>query len=142
MSDTFPLLLKEGWPDHSLIMIQMLIPAGVVDCCLLNFRALSFFDFKMDHNSASAEVDLFLGDDLKNLRLFLLKRFGFFISIKERRNQRINHPGRERKYCIYKIINPPDHPSFKRRGNFFLQFLFHPQSLGRRLYPRRRVVRT
>jgi hypothetical protein len=31
MSDTFPLLLKEGWPDHSLIMIQMLIPAGVVD---------------------------------------------------------------------------------------------------------------
>jgi hypothetical protein len=32
MSDTFPLLLKEGWPDHFLIMIQMLIPAGVVDC--------------------------------------------------------------------------------------------------------------
>jgi hypothetical protein len=31
MSDTFPLLLKEGWPDHFLIMIQMLIPAGVVD---------------------------------------------------------------------------------------------------------------
>jgi hypothetical protein len=32
MPDTFPLLLKEGWPDHFLIMIQMLIPAGVVDC--------------------------------------------------------------------------------------------------------------
>jgi hypothetical protein len=32
MPDTFPLLLKEGWPDHLLIMIQMLIPAGVVDC--------------------------------------------------------------------------------------------------------------
>jgi hypothetical protein len=31
MSDTFPLLLKEGWPDHSLTVIQMLIPAGVVD---------------------------------------------------------------------------------------------------------------
>jgi hypothetical protein len=31
MSDKFPLLLKEGWPDHFLIMIQMLIPAGVVD---------------------------------------------------------------------------------------------------------------
>jgi hypothetical protein len=31
MSDTFPLLLKEGWPEHSLIMIQMQIPAGVVD---------------------------------------------------------------------------------------------------------------
>jgi len=46
MFDTFPpakagqaLLLKESlsrisgrWPDHFLIMIQMLIPAGVVDC--------------------------------------------------------------------------------------------------------------
>ena len=74
MSDNFPLLLKEGWPDHSLIMIQMLIPAGVVDC----------FDFKMFHNSASAEVDLFLSADLKNLRLFLLKRFWLFISIKIR----------------------------------------------------------
>ena len=63
MSDTFPLLLKEGWPDHFLIMIQTLIPAGVVDC------------FKMFHNTASAEVELFLSDDLKNLRLFLLKRF-------------------------------------------------------------------
>jgi hypothetical protein len=31
MPDTFPLLLKEGWPDYFLIMIQMLIPAGVVD---------------------------------------------------------------------------------------------------------------
>jgi hypothetical protein len=43
--------LKEGWPDHSLIMIQMLIPVGVVDCCPLNFLALSFFDFKTFHNS-------------------------------------------------------------------------------------------
>jgi hypothetical protein len=34
MSDTFPLLLKEGWPDHILIKIQMMIPAGVVDCYL------------------------------------------------------------------------------------------------------------
>jgi hypothetical protein len=68
MSDTFPLLLKEGWPDHFLIIIQMLIPAGVVDC-------------------ASAEVDLFLRDDLKNLRLFLLKRFWFFMPIKARINQ-------------------------------------------------------
>jgi hypothetical protein len=69
MSDTFPLLLKEGWPDHSLIMIQMLIPAGVVD---------------VFHNSTSAEVDLFLSDNLKNLRLFLLKKFWFIISIKVR----------------------------------------------------------
>jgi hypothetical protein len=39
------------------------------------------------HNSVSAEVDLFLNDDLKNLRLFLLKRFWFFISMKIRINQ-------------------------------------------------------
>jgi hypothetical protein len=32
-------------------------------------------------------VDLFLSDDLKNLRLFLLKRFWFFIPIKVRRDQ-------------------------------------------------------
>ena len=32
MPDRFPLLLKEGWPDHFLVMIQILIPAGVVDC--------------------------------------------------------------------------------------------------------------
>jgi len=31
MPDTFPLLLKEGWPDHFINMVQMLIPAGVVD---------------------------------------------------------------------------------------------------------------
>ena len=31
MPDTFPLLLKEGCPDHFLIIIQMLIPARVVD---------------------------------------------------------------------------------------------------------------
>jgi hypothetical protein len=41
----------------------------------------------MFRNSASAEVDLFLNDDLKNLRLLLLKRFWFFMSIKVRRNQ-------------------------------------------------------
>ena len=28
-------------------------------------------------------------------------------------------PGRETKYDKYQIINHPDHPSFKRRGNFF-----------------------
>jgi hypothetical protein len=54
----------------------MLIPAGVVD------------------NSASAEADLFLSNDQKKIRLFLQKRFWFFIPIKLRRNQLINHPGR------------------------------------------------
>ena len=39
------------------------------------------------HNLASTEVDLFLSDDLKNLKLFLLKRFWFFMSIKVRINQ-------------------------------------------------------
>ena len=48
MSDTFPLLLKEGWPDHFLIMIQMLIPAGVVDW---DFHQAHF------HNTAAAEED-------------------------------------------------------------------------------------
>jgi hypothetical protein len=38
-------------------------------------------------NSTSAEVDLFLSDDLKKLRLFLLKRFWFFMPKKVRRNQ-------------------------------------------------------
>ena len=32
--------------------------------------------------AASAEVPLFLRNDLKDLRLFLLKRFLFFIDIK------------------------------------------------------------
>jgi len=41
-----------------------------------------YFDFKMSHNAASAEVDLFLRDALKDLRSFLLKRFLFFIDIK------------------------------------------------------------
>ena len=78
--------MKEGWPDHFLIMIQMLIPAGVVDC-QLSFHKVFLISIDMFHNSASAEVDLFLSDDLKNLRLFLLKRFWFFIPIKVRRNQ-------------------------------------------------------
>jgi hypothetical protein len=68
MPYTFPILLKEGWPDHFIIMILILIPAGVVDF----------------HNSASAEVGLFLRDDLKNL--LLSKRFWFFMPIKVRRN--------------------------------------------------------
>jgi len=40
----------------------------------------------MSHNSASAEVDLFLSDDLKDLRPFLLKRFVFFIVIKVKKS--------------------------------------------------------
>lgn len=44
MSDTFPLLLKEGWPGHSLIIMEKLIPAGVVDC-LFKFRIIFFEGF-------------------------------------------------------------------------------------------------
>jgi len=44
MSNTFPLLLKEGWPDHFLIMIQMLIPAGEVDL-LFKFQIFSFEEY-------------------------------------------------------------------------------------------------
>ena len=42
MPDIFPLLLKEGWPDHFLIMIQMPIPVGVVDCLSIQFPDLLF----------------------------------------------------------------------------------------------------
>jgi hypothetical protein len=38
------LVLKEGWPDHFLIRIQMLIPAGVVDC-LFKLGIYSFEGF-------------------------------------------------------------------------------------------------
>jgi len=31
MTYKFPLLLKEGWPDHQLSMFKIFIPAGVVD---------------------------------------------------------------------------------------------------------------
>jgi hypothetical protein len=45
MPDTFPLLLKEGWPDHfDNHNIQMRIPAGVVDC-LFKFRIFPFEGF-------------------------------------------------------------------------------------------------
>ncbi len=80
-----PLLLKEGWPDRLIInALQSMIPAGVVDC-LLNYLPSRFLDFKMFHNAASAEVDLFLRDDLKDLRPFLLKRLLLFIVTKVRR---------------------------------------------------------
>jgi hypothetical protein len=100
-------LLKEGWPDHFLIMIQILISAGVVDC-------------------KSWLVPMWWSE---TLWLFLLKRFGFHTNT-GRINQGINHPGREIYYAIYLIINTPDHPSFKRRGNFFFAVLIHPQTLG------------
>ena len=87
------------------VMMRMLIPAGVVDC-LFKFRTFSFEGFFIS----------------------FLYKFWYL------EYYRINHPGREIKYCIYKIINRPDHPSFKRRGNFFTQFLIHFQSLSWRLW--------
>jgi hypothetical protein len=66
MFDTFPLLLKEGWPDHFLIMLQMLIPAGVVDC------------YASFHQ---AQLLVFLKHQKSQLGGYLLVR--------------INHPGRE-----------------------------------------------
>jgi hypothetical protein len=68
MSDTFPLLLKEGWPDHHLIMIPMLMPAGVVDF-LFKFRIFLNVRFK----------------GLKNYGTFFLNSIWsnrFFMSIK------------------------------------------------------------
>jgi hypothetical protein len=65
--------LKEGWPEYLIInALQRMIPAGVVDY-LLNFLPLRFLDFKMFHNASSAKVDLFLRDDMNDLRPFLLK---------------------------------------------------------------------
>ena len=90
MSDTFPLLLKEGWPDHFLIMIQMLIPAGVVDC-LFKFRIfpLKVFLISFFTNSGSWNTNLFSNlilriQDFKILISFF--RF-FYFTIKVRRNQ-------------------------------------------------------
>jgi hypothetical protein len=63
--------LKEGWPqDNYSQEVQNLDAAGVVDW------------FIISHYIASAEVDLFLRIDLKDLRLFLLKRFLIFIVIR------------------------------------------------------------
>jgi hypothetical protein len=49
---------------------------------LQRFVAAGVVDFNISHNAASAEVDLFLRDDLKDLRLFLLKMILLFIGIK------------------------------------------------------------
>jgi hypothetical protein len=39
----------------------------------------------------------------------------------------INQPPRPgNKYCKYKIINRPGHPSFKRRGEFFSYPSYNP----------------
>jgi|WetSurMetagenome_2_1015567.scaffolds.fasta_scaffold961143_2 hypothetical protein len=67
MSDTFPPASREvAGPVFN--FDANTDPAGVVDC-------------------ASAEVELFLRDDLKNLRPILLRRFWFFKPVKVRRNQ-------------------------------------------------------
>jgi hypothetical protein len=72
--DTFPLLLKEGWPDRFKIMLQIPIPAGVVDwllkICIFSFEGFSYYSI-----TSSPELELFLRDNLKNLRLFLLEKF-------------------------------------------------------------------
>jgi hypothetical protein len=95
----------------------MLIPAGVVDF-LFKFRIYFL-------------KDMFKG--LKNNGSFYLNSIWsnrFFMSIKVKINQLINHPGREIETCIYMLINRAVHPSFKRRGNFFIQFLIRTQSLA------------
>ena len=52
----------------------------------MNFLPSSLLDFNISHKVASAEVDLFLRDDLKDLRSFLLKRL-LFIGTKVKRNE-------------------------------------------------------
>jgi hypothetical protein len=46
----------------------------------------------MFHNAASAEVDLFLRNDLNDLRSFLLKRLLFFIDIKVTKRKKSTTP--------------------------------------------------
>jgi len=58
-------------------VLHRLVAAGVVDWLVLS----SFHDFNISHNAASDEVDLFLRDDLKDLKPFLVKKFLFFIKI-------------------------------------------------------------
>ena len=59
--------------------LQRLIPAGVVDMIFTMGSSVKLNNKFLSHNAASAEVDLFLRDDLKDLRPFLLKRLMFFI---------------------------------------------------------------
>jgi hypothetical protein len=65
-------------------VLQRLVAAGVVDIiCTMGISVkfnYKFFDFNISYSAASAEVDLFLRDDLKDLRPFLLKRFLLFKS--------------------------------------------------------------
>ena len=78
---------KGGWPEYNVTFsIARHVAAGVVD----------FLDFKMFHNAASAEVDLFLRDDLKDLRPFLLNRLKSFICYKVKKNS-IDQPPRPGK---------------------------------------------
>ena len=69
-------------------VLHRLVAAGVVDWLVLS----SFHDFNISHNAASAEVDLFLRDDLTDLRPFLLKRFLLLIDIKIKRKNKSTTP--------------------------------------------------
>ncbi|HEY5469083.1 MAG TPA: hypothetical protein VIK07_01030 [Bacteroidales bacterium] len=83
-------------------VLQRLVAAGVVD-------------FNISHNTTSAQVYLFLRDELKVSGLFLLKMILFLVDIKKGINQP-PRPGNE--IVINERITLPGHPSFKRRGNF------------------------
>ena len=74
-------------------VLQRLIPAGVVDMIFTMGSSVKFNNKFFSHNAASAEVDLFLRDDLKDLRPFLLKRLMFFYSYKGKKNE-MNQPPR------------------------------------------------
>ena len=66
-------------------VLQRLIPAGVVDMIFTMGSSVKLNNKVLSDNAASAEVDLFLRDELKDLRPFLLKRLMFFIVTKVRR---------------------------------------------------------
>jgi hypothetical protein len=78
-----------------------------------------FFDFKIFQNSASGGVNLFLRDDLKNFRPFLLKRFLFFIEIKVRKRNKSTTPAGSRIYFSLNIHSGPATPPSKGGENVY-----------------------
>jgi hypothetical protein len=80
--------LKEGWPEFVIIK-------ALQGYCRPGWLIIRFHDYKMFHDAAPAEIEMFLRYDLYDLRFFLLKKLFVFILSKIRIRERINHPGRE-----------------------------------------------
>ena len=60
MFDIFPILLKEGWPEHFFIKIQMLIPAGVVDFCGFQLSSITSFSEGQKESAMRLSIECYL----------------------------------------------------------------------------------